>query len=171
MGYQSYFKNEIANYPEMINTKQMMEVCGYKTMKTIYKILSKGKIEYIMLGRQYLIVRDSVFQFLYESRYLNEGLDEYTKNLKFYYENLFKTEPELLTFKDIRRITGYAKASIQRWIGNNELEAFKIKYAFIIPKECLIVFMISKRFRSITRKNSVHKAQIQNFRKEVLNND
>ncbi len=97
--------------------------------------------------------------------------EENSIDLKAYYEKLFLAEPELLTVKNVMRLTGYVKASVQRWINTFDLEAFKIKYAYVIPKECLIDFMVSKRFRGIIRKSEVHQQMIANFRKEVLYHD
>jgi len=164
MDYQTYFKNEITIYPEWLNTYQMMEICNFKSKKSAYQKLKKGGIEYHSKGRLHQISRDSLLQHLYKSKYLEES----DTNLKEFYENLFLNEPDTLKVIDICRITGYVKASVQRWILSGNLEAFKITTHHVVPKTFLITFMVSRRFRSIQAKSELHKKYIENFERTVL---
>ena len=168
MNYQTYFQSEIASYQPMVDSRQMMELYGCKTKKTVYKILATGKIEYIIVKGQYMISRDDILKYRYECKHLKDDTTEYVISLREYYEELFAKYPDTLNVKDVGKLTGYVKTSIQRWILQGILEAFKIEYEYVIPKECLINFMVSTRYRSIHTKCELHKRQLEEFESEVL---
>jgi len=74
-----------------------------------------------------------------------------------------KNYPDVLTVLMVAKITGYAKSSVQRWISQKDLEAFIIRRKFIIPKLCLIDFMVSQRFRAIIVKSKQHREMMNQF--------
>lgn len=51
-------------YPDVVNVQQLSEMLGGVSIKTCYKILKSGKIEYLKIGRMYRIPKVNVLRYL-----------------------------------------------------------------------------------------------------------
>lgn len=93
----------------------------------------------------------------------NDNEETSIKQLRLFYEEVLKGYPDILTVHMIAEFTGYAKASVQRWLLKKDVEAFKINRKYIIPKFYFISFLTSNRFSSIVVKSQRHKELIEQF--------
>ena len=122
-----------------------------------------GNVNYEMDKRIIYVELASLLQFLYTSKCIGDEEEPLTIQLRLFYEDITKGYPDILTVPTVASFTGYAKTSVQRWISEKELEAFIIRRKFIVPKLCLIDFMVSQRFRAIIVKSERHRELISQF--------
>jgi len=56
-----------AEYPDVVDVRQLRKMLGGVGNKTAYKLLHEGRIHYIRIGRGFRIPKASVIQFVQES--------------------------------------------------------------------------------------------------------
>ncbi|MBE7071356.1 MAG: hypothetical protein E7383_01175 [Ruminococcaceae bacterium] len=81
-----------------------------------------------------------------------------------YYEQLLRSEKEILRVIDICRITGYGKTAVNTWFNSGDLCYVVIRGAKHTAKESLIDFLSSDGFDKIFRKSEWHLRQIEILR-------
>jgi predicted DNA-binding transcriptional regulator AlpA len=162
MSWQQYYLETLQMYPNFVTVKQVMKICNV-TKKTAYKYIHSGNINYKMDKRMIYVELASLLKFLYTLKCMGDEEEPLTMKLRLFYADITKDYPDILTVPMVATITGYAKSSVQRWISQKDLEAFIIRRKFIVPKPCLIDFMISQRFRAIVVKSERHIELINQF--------
>ena len=71
-------------------------------------------------------------------------------------EEICAPYPDLLTMKNVMKLTGYTEKTVGTWKAKGEITWFRNDKTYYTPKECLIDFMMSTHFRSIAHKSSEH---------------
>lgn len=84
-----------------------------------------------------------------------------------YYEQLIKSERDILRVSDICKITGYGKTIVNTWFLSGNLRYVVIRGAKHTTKENLIDFMSSDEFDKIFRKSDWHLQQIETLRRRI----
>ena len=81
-----------------------------------------------------------------------------------YYEQLIRSERDILRVSDICKITGYGKTIVNTWFLSGNLRYVVIRGAKHTTKENLIDFMSSDAFDKIFKKSDWHLQQIEILR-------
>ena len=92
------------------------------------------------------------------------------KKWEAFCENWLSDYPDILTMLEIKAITGYCKTSVQGWIDRGLIEAFLTRRSNKIPKESLLRFMSSNKFRNMHVKSKILKLKLSEFER-VINNE
>lgn len=71
-------------------------------------------------------------------------------------EEICAPYPDLLTMKNVMKLTGYTEKTVGTWKAKGAITWFRNDKSYYIPKEYLISFMMSTRFRGIAHKSSEH---------------
>ena len=71
-------------------------------------------------------------------------------------EEICAPYPDLLTMKNVSKLTGYTEKTVGTWTARGLITWFRNDKTYFIPKEYLIDFMMSTHFRSIAHKSSEH---------------
>lgn len=96
--------------------------------------------------------------------------EQVTSSMHEYYEQLIKSERDILRVADICKITGYGKTIVNTWFLSGNLRYVVIRGAKHTTKENLIDFMSSDDFDKIFRKSDWHLRQIEIIRCMIRNN-
>ncbi len=81
--------------------------------------------------------------------------------LKKYYEKKLEDCLDLLDCKEIERITGYSRKTINRWCEEGKLHCLRLKPHVLVQKKKMLPFLASKEYNSIMSKSKVHLEDIQ----------
>ena len=87
--------------------------------------------------------------------------EQVTSSMHEYYEQLIKSERDILRVADICKITGYGKTIVNTWFLSGTLRYVVIRGVKHTTKENLIDFMSSDEFDKIFRKSDWHIRQIE----------
>ena len=90
--------------------------------------------------------------------------EQVTSSMHEYYEQLIKSERDILRVADICKITGYGKTIVNTWFLSGNLRYVVIRGAKHTTKENLIDFMSSDAFDKIFKKSDWHLQQIEILR-------
>ena len=93
--------------------------------------------------------------------------DEEREVFRRYVEKQLEDRDDLLTTGEAAEITGYCDTSINRWCLDNRIQYFDLSRRRMIPKACLIEFLVSPYCCSITRKPWQQLLLIRSFLEEV----
>ena len=96
--------------------------------------------------------------------------EQVTSSMHEYYEQLIKSERDILRVADICKITGYGKTIVNTWFLSGNLRYVVIRGAKHTTKENLIDFVSSDDFDKIFRKSDWHLRQIEIIRCMIRNN-
>ena len=94
------------------------------------------------------------------SKYSNPST-EIIEKMRTVYESATANYPDVLKVKDVCEITGYGESTVIKWCKQKLFRRFFIRQRYKIPKESLIEFMMSPRFRGISVKSEKHKEYIE----------
>lgn len=61
---KTLYKVMFAEYPDVVNVKQLGEMLCGVSEKTIYRLLQSGKIKCLFVGKRYLIPKPYVIEYL-----------------------------------------------------------------------------------------------------------
>ena len=61
---KSLYKIMFTEYPDVVNVRQLGEMLGGISEKTIYRLLKSGKIKNLYVGKRYLIPKPYVIEYL-----------------------------------------------------------------------------------------------------------
>lgn len=178
----------LGSYPDPMNKEQFRTVCHISKRTALY-FLQSGLVPNIHTGHKthsYMIKKKDVIAFAddyakhpfkylapdnwyvykdprpngYAMRCRLTG-DAFREKAKVYYRLLLEHEQDLLTVRDINRITGYSANAVTRWIREGKL---MVHYAwsnrYYIPKEFLYTFLCSDAYNDILKKSMTHAAAI-----------
>lgn len=176
MNFNEYYCSVIDRYPEYVTQKEMYAILGV-CKSTAHSIQKKGMIpfEYVSTseGRRQQIRIVDILRYQYDKNCFGDLGNEFSKDLRRYYQNELRDFPQLLRVSDIMAFTGYAKTTVNNWIQNNELMPIRYKNKRIqsphrgkgtlITKESFLDFLTGLHYRSISRKSDVHKEQARQY--------
>lgn len=176
MNFNEYLSSTNHHYPEYVTRKEMAAILSICESKA-YNLEKQGRIQFeytsTSYGRRQKIKTTDILLYQYEQMCFNELENEYVEALRRYFEKQLKAYPNVLCTSDVKRLTGYAKTTINNWILRNELKALSYKNQHIksphrgkgtlITKESFIGFLASPYYRSIVRKTALHKEQEQEY--------
>jgi hypothetical protein len=171
--------------PDVINKEQFYRIC-HISKSTALTLLRNGTVPCEHSGKKtrcYKIKKSDVQKYL-ESKgkfpeyysapkgwyrgYRKVSLptnmsDDMLKQLHEYYTDLLSDYKDVISSKEVVKMTGYAKTTITNWCGKGRLKYFIKHNTYYIPKVFLIEFFCSTYFRSIIRKTSWHIQTINEF--------
>lgn len=176
MNFNEYYCSVKDRYPEYVTQKEMYAILGI-CKSTAYLIQKKGMIPFEFVntseGRRQRIKITDILRYQYGKNYFGDLKNEFSKDLRHYYQNELRNFPQLLRVSDIMAFTGYAKTTVNNWIQNNELMPIRYKNKRIqsphrgkgtlITKESFLNFLTGPYFRSISRRSDMHKEQARQY--------
>jgi hypothetical protein len=166
MNLLKYYPEISESYPEHITQKQMYEICGV-SKSTIYKAERCGLLPFenevnrLLHTHRIKLLDALAYKYNREHGYRHD--DEYISYLRRFYVKRQKRFPDVLTVTDISEITGFAKQSVQRWIGRKYITAFVRQRSFHIPKESLLGFLVCPAYNGIQDKSEKQVAALCDF--------
>jgi hypothetical protein len=176
MNFNKYCRSVIDRYPEYVTQKEMCAILGI-CVSTAYSLQKKSLIpfDYVSTseGRRQRIKVTDILLYQYKKMSFDELENEYTKDLRRYYQKQLCDFPPLLLVPDVMRFTGYSETTVSNWILRNELKPLSYKNKRIrsfhrgrgtlITKESFLDFLTGLYYRSIIRKSDVHKEQARQY--------
>lgn len=87
--------------------------------------------------------------------------------LKQYYQKKLEGRPDLMDCKELERITGYSRATINRWCNEGKLHCLRLKPHVLVQKRKLLLFLASKEYNSIMSKSKVHLDDIHEIYRKI----
>ncbi len=169
-------------YPEGMNKEQFYKLC-HISKRTAQRLLESGRVpcqRREQRTHRYAISIDDVIIYLIQREiaperfafvkkfdatiYHMEKLPiHYEAHLMALYQSRMEQLPDTLTVRDIIKVTGYSVKTIRKWCHNGVIHCFQMKHAYMIPKDCLLAFMMSARFRKIGTKSDYHRRLIEDL--------
>ena len=151
--------------------KEFCEICdicpttGRKAIakkKVSYRKCQEGKLHY------YEIPMSEVLRYKREREERGLLTDAEVEVRRNYYRRKMKDYPELINAADIRKITGYCKEIVRKWINSEKILGVVVRGKFCVAKEDLLDFMISSYYEKIIRKSDEHKKDCKNIEKSPV---
>ena len=135
MDYSYDFAKIKANYPEKIGLEQMRVIC-HISKKTARYLLTSGyySASWNKGGKpKMLTLREWA------------NLDTAKSRKKFQDFLTLKTQPysDVLSVAEASRLTGYHHNTLTNWCHNGYIRYFEISGGYMIPKSCLLNFLLS----------------------------
>lgn len=103
------------------------------------------------------------FQALYE--YLTE--ESHVAQFREYYKKLFKQYPDGLTTVQIAQMTGFHRNSVNKWIKNGHLKAYRGNIN-LIPKTYVLDFLCSDYYVKMHVRSALQKEHMLNFLEQII---
>jgi hypothetical protein len=171
---------------KIISLEDMYKMLHIGKRKAKY-MLDSGVIPCIDTGKRthrYLIKKDDVLHFMESDavfKYTNGMFSSENKatdietnciaiiNSDFareWYNRHFRNQKDILTLKEVRTMTGYAKETIRRWMIDADLRDVEYSNTIVIPKTFLIDWMSSQKYLSRVNKSAVQIEQMNAMVKE-----
>ncbi len=76
--------------------------------------------------------------------------------IRSYYSQKLLRYPDVMDVADVVDFTGYNRRTVCTWIRTGKLRALRLLSKNMIPKEYLLVFLISDTYNRIIRKTPQH---------------
>ena len=176
---ESYYKELLKLCPDTISKEQLYKLCHISKRAAKY-YLDLGIIRCTNNGKathRYTIRTKDAIAFmknrdsdpeLYRLSNLRRVYGEHSSVRTIVYdeetlliygkllEEICAPYPDLLTMKNVMKLTGYTEKTVGTWKAKGFIMWFRNDKAYFIPKEHLIEFMMSTHFRGIAHKSSEH---------------
>lgn len=169
-------------YPEGMNKEQFYKFC-HISKRTAQRLLESGLVpckRREQRTHRYTIAIDDVITYLMQREtsperyavvrnldrriYLMERLPpQYEFRLKAVYQSKMEQLPDTLTVRDVKKVTGYSIKTIIKWCRKRVIHCFQVNRVYMIPKDCLLAFMMSAPFRKIGQKSNCHQMIIEDL--------
>lgn len=150
---------------KFLTKAEFCDFCGI-SKSTGYQLMKNRKVEFVKCCERllhfYKIPIEEAYRYLQEKELKNKLSDDYRKKIKKYYKDKLEQYDDLITLKDIKKITGYSKETIRSWINDGKIYGVIVRRRFCVAKEDLLVFLITPYYFSIIRKSKTH---IEDFNK------
>ena len=177
---QEEYQRIIEEYPEKLSKEQFYKLV-HIGKRTAQFLLESGTIPSRCTGkktRKYTIRTRDAIRFLKNKEKIMDLLSlptgwyasgcksgkpspEILNKMRTVYENATADYPDVLKVKEVCEITGYGESTVIKWCKKNAIRCFLIRQKYKIHKESLIEFMMSERFRRISKKSERHKEFIE----------
>lgn len=142
------------HYPDTMTQLQFGEAVGLGKSST-YKLLRDGVISYEDkcegLKHYHMIKKEEAIRYL-KVKYAHAS-EAYREAGRRCIAVMLWDEPEILSMKDVVRITGLWKNAVQKWIRTGKLRGSPYKRKTIIRKVDLIEFMASPEYQDSSHRN------------------
>ena len=150
---------------KFLTKAEFCDFCGI-SKSTGYKLVKNRKVEFVKCCERllhfYKIPIEEAYHYLQEKELKNKLPGDLQERLKKFYKDKLKLYDDLITLKDIIKITGYSKETIRSWINGGKIYGVIVRRRFCVAKEDLLNFLISPYYFSIIRKSTTH---IEDFEK------
>lgn len=154
MTLEERIKNIRDNYPDSMTQLQFGEAVGLSKSSTC-KIVREGRIPYEhvcdRLIHYHIFKKEDVISFLKET--YPHTSESHIKAGKHCIAMILKDEPDVLTMKDVMRITGLWKSAVQKWVLTGKMRGFDYYNSKIVLKNDLIDFMASPAYQDSSHRN------------------
>ena len=128
MDLTKYYADIISKYPAYVTKRELCEIC-HICPNTAYNLEHQGEIHYPIeqnhLIRSHKIKLTDILDYLYRRACSQEADSTYICAMRTFYEKQLSPYPDLLSVKDIQKITGFSSSAIVRWISTGILKAFQ----------------------------------------------
>ena len=151
--HEQFFSDIRKRYPVYVTQKQFASLAGI-CLKTVHKMTKNGFIPYreVRSGfhHHYEIPTEALIRYL-ESRLpeTDQGMTLLWKDGLYHY---LEHEADVLRLRDVVRISGIGKNSVDRWIKAGRLKVFMCRHVYRVTKEDLILYLSSSYYRGAHRK-------------------
>lgn len=138
MDLMRYYSDIIEKYPTYVTQTELCEICKIcaKWPPTIWN--KGGEISYTVeqnrLIRTHKIKLTDILEYLYKKECRQELDSPYICAMKEFYERRLIPYPDLLSVKDVQKVTGFSSSAVVGWISRNILKAFQPGKGYVIPK-------------------------------------
>ncbi len=154
MTLEERIQNVLDNYPDPMTQAQFADAIGIGK-SSAYKLIRDGILPYkdVQEGllHFHMIHKDDVISYL-RNKYAHAS-EAYVDAGKRCISILLWDEPEILTMKDVIRISGLWKSATQKWIHSGKLQAYHYMHSTIVRKCDLISFMASSSYQDSSHRN------------------
>jgi len=147
-----------------VDVYKMREILGGIKTEAAYRILSSGQIESHKKGRKHYIPLDEIAFYKNEILCLQEPDKDYMIYMRRYYDEQFIMFHDVLNIQDLSKMLGYSGKTVLKWINMDEIKFIKYKLSYKIPKEWAIDFVLSKTYRTMSRKSDKHIQHLLGFK-------
>lgn len=89
--------------------------------------------------------------------------EEQTTRLYAYFEKELAGYEDLMNAEEISEFLGYNRNSVSYWCRKKGLKCFYVDRRYLIPKSCLIAFLVSQKALGIRRKSYRHILYLADF--------
>ena len=141
-------------YPDYLTQKEFAEAACIG-ITTAYRLNRDGIVPYeeIRSGfrHHYRIRKEDVLSYL-RKKYAHSTRYHQLASASYLIE-LLKDEPEIMSMKDVMRITGVSKSGANKWASVGKLPAFYYMHSLRIKKCDLIIFMASPDYQDSSHRN------------------
>ena len=179
----SFLRDE---YPEIISQDQLYRICRISKRKATW-LLENGYIPCEDSGkktRRFKIRIDDVIIYLtklekhpeslqtppgifssrtkYRSiKQMQEPID--SDKFMIMLKKKWGVLPEALTVREITRLVGYSQSTISQWILKGKIIAVRYYSKYLIPKDYLIEYIVTKGYYEIYQKSKEHSELIREY--------
>ncbi len=154
MTLEEMISNVSKNYPDPMTQAEFGAAVGLGYSSTA-KLLKTGVLPFEEVCEQlvhyHMIRKSDVIRYL-EDRFAHAS-QTYIEAGKRCVAMMLWDEPEILSMKDIMRVTGVRKDSAQKWLRSGKLRSFEYFNRTIVRKIDLIEFMASPAYQDSSHKN------------------
>ena len=120
-------------------------------------------VEQNRLIRTHKIKLTDILEYLYKKECRQELDSPYICAMKEFYERRLIPYPDLLSVKDVQKVTGFSSSAVVGWISRNILKAFQPGKGYVIPKDFFVEFLISPYYRRIKNKTPIQRESLATF--------
>ena len=125
MDLMRYYSDIIEKYPTYVTQTELCEICKI-CAKTAYNLEQRGEISYTVeqnrLIRTHKIKLTDILEYLYKKECRQELDSPYICAMKEFYERRLIPYPDLLSVKDVQKVTGFSSSAVVGWISRNILK-------------------------------------------------
>ena len=119
MDLMRYYSDIIEKYPTYVTQTELCEICKI-CAKTAYNLEQRGEISYTVeqnrLIRTHKIKLTDILEYLYKKECRQELDSPYICAMKEFYERRLIPYPDLLSVKDVQKVTGFSSSAVVGWI-------------------------------------------------------
>ena len=176
-------------YPEHISLDQLYRICRISKRSASY-LVTNGIIPSTDTGRKtwrYHISLDDVITYLRrreqwgsmipvgavssknkKSENPRRSFAEYVERgaetkLSEYFEFIYSDYPDVLTVAEVAEMTGLYKGTILRYLSAGDIKKLNAASRFLIPKQYVMEFVISRKFIECKSNSEIFKKLLQGF--------
>ena len=111
MDLMRYYSDIIEKYPTYVTQTELCEICKI-CAKTAYNLEQRGEISYTVeqnrIIRTHKIKLTDILEYLYKKECRQELDSPYICAMKEFYERRLIPYPDLLSVKDVQKVTGFS---------------------------------------------------------------
>ena len=149
MDLMRYYSDIIEKYPTYVTQTELCEI--------------SYTVEQNRLIRTHKIKLTDILEYLYKKECRQELDSPYICAMKEFYERRLIPYPDLLSVKDVQKVTGFSSSAVVGWISRNILKAFQPGKGYVIPKDFFVEFLISPYYRRIKNKTPIQRESLAIF--------